>query len=160
MNKKLSRRQDQSTVSNLDAHLGYWLRFVSNHVSYAFARRIEQSSVTVAEWVLLREMFDAGSFAPSELSKSTGLTRGAISKLIDRLVNKGLASRVDRTDDRRYQTVALTDTGRKLIPKLAALADENDAEFFQALSAKERQVLIATMKKLVEANGLTRKPTE
>lgn len=156
----MSRRQDQNTISNLETHVGYWLRFVSNYVSYAFARRTEQCGVTVAEWVLLRQMFDAGSVAPSELSEVTGLTRGAVSKLVDRLMQKGLASRVERTDDRRYQTVALTEAGRRLVPKLAALADENDAEFFRVLSARERQTLLDMMKKLVASNGLTRKPTE
>lgn len=156
----MSPGQRQGTISTLETHVGYWLRYVSNHVSLAFARRIEGYGVTVAEWVLLRQMFDAGSVAPSELSEFTGLTRGAVSKLVDRLVNKGLASRVDRTDDRRYQTVALTEPGRKLVPKLASLADENDSQFFQALRTDERQALIDTMKKLVESNKLTRKPTE
>ena len=37
-------------ISDLDAHLGYWLRFVSNHVSQTFASRLQGKGVTVAEW--------------------------------------------------------------------------------------------------------------
>jgi DNA-binding MarR family transcriptional regulator len=147
-------------VSELKGHVGFWLRFVSNHVSQAFARRLLDSGVTVAEWVILREMFGTGSVAPSLLAESTGLTRGAVSKLVDRLLHKKLLTREGREDDRRFQSIALTDTGRKLVPKLAALADENDAEFFSALSARERQLLMETLKKLVEANALTKLPTE
>jgi hypothetical protein len=40
-------------ASELTAHLGYWLRFVSNHVSLAFARKLESRGVTVADWVVL-----------------------------------------------------------------------------------------------------------
>ena len=45
-------------------------------------------------------------------------------------------------------------------PQLAALADQNDEEFFHPLSARERAALIATMKKLVQAHGLQTLPTE
>ena len=146
--------------SALEVHLGYWLRFVSNHVSQAFARRLVASGVTVAEWVMLREMFDVAELAPSELAERTGLTRGAVSKLVGRLVEKKLMRRDAAEDDGRSQRVALTGAGRRIVPKLAAMADENDEEFFSALSKTEREGLRALMKKLVQANGLHTKPTE
>jgi DNA-binding MarR family transcriptional regulator len=74
---------------------------VSNHVSYAFARKLLASEVTVAEWVVLREMYEADAMAPSVLAEHTGMTRGAASKLIERLVAKKLVSRRGRSDDRR-----------------------------------------------------------
>jgi len=112
-------------VSGLEAHIGYWLRFVSNSVSQAFARRLV-----------------------------------AVSKLVERLVEKKLVRRDAADDDGRSQRVALTGAGRRVVPKLAALADENDEEFFAALGKTESEVLRALMKKLVRANGLHTKPTE
>jgi len=141
-------------VSELRSHTGFWLRFVSNHVSQAFAQRLAPCGVTVAEWVLLREMFDREEMAPSALAESTGLTRGAISKLIDRMVGKRLVSRKGSSHDRRYQTIGLTATGTRLVPSLAAIADENDEDFFAALSLAERKALEKTLKKLVKAKGL------
>ena len=88
------------------------------------------------------------------------MTRGAASKLVDRLVNKKLVTREDRTDDRRFQDIALTPAGRRLVPALAALADRNDEEFFHPLSAKEREALMTTLKKLVQVHGLHKLPTE
>jgi DNA-binding MarR family transcriptional regulator len=75
-------------------------------------------------------------------------------------VGKGLVTRQERSDDRRFQDIALTSTGRQLVPALAALADENDEEFFHPLSAAEREALIVTLKKLVQAHGLQKFPTE
>ena len=147
-------------VSELASHTGFWLRFVSNHVSHAFMRKLMDSGVTAAEWVVLREMYDKEEMSPSALADLTGMTRGAASKLIDRLVGKKLVSRRDRTDDRRYQDIELTAAGRRLVPALAAIADQNDEEFFTPLSAKERAALVATLKKLVQAHGLHRIPTE
>jgi DNA-binding MarR family transcriptional regulator len=148
------------TVSDLKKHVGFWLRFVSNHVSHSFARKLQKSGVTVAEWVILREMFDDDEIVPSAIAERIGMTRGGVSKLVDRLVGKGFITRRERSDDRRFQSVALTAAGRRLVPQLAALADQNDEEFFHPLSIRERAALIATMKKLVQAHGLQSLPTE
>src|SRR6185312_11598766 len=136
-------------TSGLEAHLGYWLRFVSNHVSQAFARKVEARGVTVAEWVLMREMFERDNVPPSELAERIGMTRGAISKLADRLLAKALITRTSSKDDARYQALALTKKGRALVPALAALADENDKEFFGHLDKPAREHLAAAMKEIV-----------
>src|ERR1700761_1987515 len=126
------------SISSLETHLGYWLRYVSNQVSHAFSLKVAARGVTVAEWVLLREVFDAPALAPSVLAERLGMTRGAISKLVDRLAAKGLVAKSADLADRRYQDVALTPAGRALVPDLAALADENDEDFFGHMSADER----------------------
>lgn len=136
------------------------MRLVSNHVSHSFARKLLTSGVTVAEWVVLREMYGVDPVAPSVLAGQIGMTRGAISKLIDRLLEKQMVTREDCSDDRRFQSVGLTQKGRQLVPKLAALADENDEKFFFALSATERKELVRLLKKLAKANDLRRLPTE
>jgi DNA-binding MarR family transcriptional regulator len=148
------------TVSNLKKHVGFWLRFVSNHVSQAFARKLLASGVTVAEWVVMREMFDDEETSPGSLAERIGMTRGGVSKLVDRLVGKKLITRRERSDDRRFQSIALTAAGRRLIPQLAALADQNDEQFFHPLLTRERAALIVMMKKLVQAHGLQTLPTE
>ena len=147
-------------VSDLRKHVGFWLRFVSNHVSHAFARKLLDSGVTVAEWVVMREMFDDETTSPGVIAERIGMTRGGASRLVDRLVGKGLVTRRERSDDRRFQSIALTSAARRLVPRLAALADQNDEEFFHPLSARERAALIAAMKKLVQAHGLQTLPTE
>jgi DNA-binding MarR family transcriptional regulator len=147
-------------VSDLKSHTGFWLRFVSNHVSHRFAQRLEASGVTVAEWVILREMFDGDITSPSVLAKKTGLTRGAVSKLIDRLLHKKLVTRTEAVGDRRFQDIALTAEGRAIVPRLAVIADQNDEEFFRHLSARERESLVATLRKLGSRNNLGKMPIE
>lgn len=148
------------TVSAMDAHLGYWLRFVSNHVSHAFGRRLEGRGVTVAEWVVLRALHDEDAMAPSRLAERLGMTRGAISKLADRLAGKGLAVRGTGGGDRRFQTLALTAAGRALVPELSALADENDAAFFGDLDPAERERIAEAMKSIVRRLGLRAVPID
>jgi DNA-binding MarR family transcriptional regulator len=147
-------------ASGLESHLGYWLRFVSNHVSHAFSLKLQARNVTVAEWVVLRELFGRGVIAPSELADHLGMTRGAISKLSDRLIAKALVTRTAGREDRRTQSLALTATGRAVVPKLSALADQNDAEFFGHLSASQRAGLETAMKDIVRRKALKTIPVE
>jgi DNA-binding MarR family transcriptional regulator len=149
-----------STASDLTSHLGYWLRYVSNHVSQAFARKVEAHGVTVAEWVLMRQLLDSEAVAPSRLAERMGMTRGAISRLADRLIAKSLVVRVADPDDGRAQTLSLTPAGRALVPELAALADANDAEFFDHLTSKERAALLRTLREIVDQRGLGSMPVD
>jgi DNA-binding MarR family transcriptional regulator len=147
-------------ASDLTAHVGYWLRFVSNHVSQAFARKVEEHGVTVAEWVLMRQLLDAKSAAPSRLAERMGMTRGSITKLADRLIDKALVVRTADPEDGRAQTLRLNSAGRALVPKLAALADANDAEFFDHLSPNERAALVKTLRAIVDRRGLVSLPVD
>lgn len=147
-------------ISDLTVHTGYWLRMVSNAVSQEFARKIAAEGVTVAEWTFLRALYDADAMAPSALADRMGMSRGAISKLADRLVDKRLVSRGDHADDGRMQTLTLTAAGRDKVPALAALADRNDAEYFGVLSDDERAALDRLLRTLADRRGLKTVPVD
>ncbi len=152
-------------VSGLEDHVGYWLRFVSNQVSQAFTAKVETEGVTVAEWVVLREMFEHSAANPSHLAERLALSRGAVSKLIDRLIAKDLVKKqlgmaVPSNRDGRYQTLELTKAGRRLVPKLAKLADKNDDQFFGHLSSKQRTEFVRLLKEIVVTNGWKKVPTK
>ena len=81
------------SANPLDAHLGFWLRFVSNHVSARFQKLLEAQGTTLTEWVALRTLFDKPHTTHAELIDALGMTKGAASKVISRLEEKGLALR-------------------------------------------------------------------
>jgi MarR family transcriptional regulator for hemolysin len=154
-------KKAQPEASQLKSHIGYWLRVVSNAVSHAFAKKLAACDVTVAEWVILREMYSGDkTTSPSIVADLTGLTRGAVSKLVERLLQKGLVTRAEASGDRRYQEIELTPAARKLLPKLARIADENDESFFSALTPSERRALKAMLVKMAESHQLNTSPIE
>ena len=147
-------------VSDLYAHLGFWMRMVSNHVSHAFANKLANKKVTVAEWAVMRALYGEAPTAPSRLADQMGLTRGAISKLAERLIGKGLLAREADAADGRAHTLTLTRKAIELVPELAALADRNDDEFFDCLNERERAELARLLKLIVVRSGLTATPIE
>lgn len=149
-----------SDVPELTAHLGYWLRRVSNHVSHAFARKLATKDVTVAEWALMRVLHGREPTPPSQLADDMGLTRGAVSKLADRLVGKALIIREPSPVDGRAHSLKLTKKGAVLVPELAALADRNEAECFAQMPGKDRRTLERILKETVFRLGITAMPIE
>ena len=97
---------------------------------------------------------------PSQLAARMGMTKGAITKLADRLVAKHLVTRRPNPDDRRAHALVLEPAGRALVPRLAALADANDALFFGDLAAEERRQLDTLLRKIAGRRGLRDAPTE
>jgi DNA-binding MarR family transcriptional regulator len=145
--------------SQLTDHLGYLLRQVSNHVSLSFARKLDAEGVAVAEWVLMRLLHD-GAAAPSRLAETMGFTRGAVTKLADRLIVRDLVVREADPQDGRAQRLALTAKGRRLTPKLAALADQNEAECFGHLSDGDRRHLRKILDETVARLALDAAPVD
>ncbi len=148
------------SVSALTDHTGYWMRMVSNAVSQDFARKLAGEDVTVAEWGFMRALYDARAMLPSALALKMGMTKGAISKLADRLLVKGLVVRSDSVQDKRAHSLSLTKDGRAKVPLLASLADHNDAEYFSVLTNDEHEHLLQTLKTLAERRGITSIPLD
>jgi DNA-binding MarR family transcriptional regulator len=151
---------NEGFAPKLESHLGYWLRRISNAVSGAFARALQEKQTSVAEWVVLRELHERGQTAPGELAESLGLTRGAVSKIVDKLDAKGWIQTETKKGDSRFRLLSLTRAGRRSLPVLAEIADQNDARYFDCLSAGEKSTLRKLLIKLADHNHIHDVPTE
>ncbi len=147
-------------IAGLESHLGYWLRRVSNAVSGAFSRALQEKQTSVAEWVLLRELHERGESQPCELADTLGLTRGAVSKIVDKLEGKDWVQTEANQGDSRFRLLSLTRAGRQSLPILAGLADQNEDRFFKCLSARERNVMRELLVKLAQHNHIHDVPTD
>ena len=158
METKSGVRTPSPAPSALDAHLGFWMRYVSNGVSARFAGLLESRGSSVTEWVALRTLFDSRQATHAALIQALGMTKGATSKIISRLEAKGLVRRRAAEGSGREQVLVLTRKGADLVPRLAALADENDAHFFGHLPASQRASLMRVCMALVEHHRLKGPP--
>lgn len=147
-------------IPELESHLGYWLRRVSNAVTGAFSRALQEKQTSVAEWVLLRELYERRQAAPAELADVLGLTRGAVSKTIDKLEAKRWVQADAKEGDNRYRLLSLTRAGQRSLPILAQIADQNDSAYFDCLNAREKVVLRELLMKLAEHNRIHDVPTQ
>jgi DNA-binding MarR family transcriptional regulator len=161
MNRRFnpSSPRRRQAVSRLDAHVGYWLRCASNQFSQALSRKLEDKGVTLAEWVVLRELYE-GDRRPCALAETLGLTRGAISKLAARLVSNLMITQQASGGDGRAQTLALTELGRTTVRVLAVLVDANEDEFFGDLEPDTRALMVATLREIIRRHGSGAAPAD
>lgn len=149
------------SIKRPEDHLGYWLTFVSSKVVTSLARRLEALDVSVSEWVALRKLFDQrAAISISALAEQMGMTKAPVSRLVERLVQKELVNRQDSRNDGRTQQIWLSSAGQKLVPKLAAIADQNDEAFFGHLTMNVRPMMIALMQDIVKRYRLTKIPAK
>lgn len=125
------------------------LRAASSTAHQRLSRALLPHGVTAAEWGLLREVRAEGAVPQTRLADRLGMTRGAISRLVDRLVTKQLLVRGrGGGGDRRVQIIGLTGASALLAPQLARAASDVEAALFADLSPQERAALGAALRKV------------
>ncbi|MFD4836495.1 MarR family winged helix-turn-helix transcriptional regulator [Achromobacter sp. NPDC058515] len=116
--------------------------------------------MSVAEWVALNQIRSGAALTPAGIAGATGMTRGGISKVLEKLQSKGWISRETSPEDNRVQLLALTRQGEHVLPELTVISDDNDEHFFGALSTAEQDMLRQLLKKLADIHQLSNIPVD
>ena len=96
--------------------------------------------------------------APGELSRSTMVTTGGMTKRLDRLEARGLVRREADPRDRRGRLIALTDEGRDLVDRTLEAHLENEERMLSSLPAARREELSDLLRGLLLALDVRRGP--
>jgi DNA-binding MarR family transcriptional regulator len=86
---------------------------------------------------------------PGELSRSTMVTTGGMTKRLDRLEEAGFIRREPDPRDRRGKLIALTDEGTTLMDDVVAAHVANEHRLVSHLSASQRSRLAALLRELL-----------
>jgi len=100
--------------------------------------------ITVEQFHILRHV-RRGTGSVSELATAKNISRSAISQAVDLLVKKGLLTRVQSTQDRRFVELALTEAGNELLDKLFKETRGWMKERMSGLSAEELTTIASAM---------------
>jgi DNA-binding MarR family transcriptional regulator len=122
---------------------------IRNHIRTVATGNFE---LTVEQFHILRYV-RRGTRSISELAAAKNISRPAISQAVDLLVNRGLLTRVQSTQDRRFVELNLTPAGNNLLD--AVFKDTRDwmKERMKNLRADELDQIINAMgvlKKMAE----------
>ncbi len=123
--------------------------FVRSHIR---ATATENFDITVEQFHVLRYV-RRGMCSISELASAKNISRPAISQAVDLLVHKGLLTRVQSTQDRRYVDLALTSAGNDLLDAVFKDTRSWMKQRMNMLSAGELETIaqaMEAMKKIVE----------
>jgi MarR family transcriptional regulator, 2-MHQ and catechol-resistance regulon repressor len=112
------------------------------------AADIEETGLGLSDFAVLEVLLHKGPLPVNTIGPIVDLTPGSISVAVDRLVAKGLVSRVESVEDRRVRMVALTPRGNNLIVSAFRKHSRQMKRVFAELSPEELRGLEITLKKV------------
>jgi len=111
------------------------------------AAGIEGTGLGDSDFRVLEVLLHKGPLPVNTIGPIVDLTPGSISIAVDRLVAKGLVSRVESAEDRRVRIVALTPLGKNLIVPAFRKHAGQMKRVFSELSPEELRTLEEALKK-------------
>ena len=112
------------------------------------AAGIEETGLGLSDFGVLELLLHKGPLPVNTIGPMVDLTPGSISIAVDRLVAKGLVSRVESAEDRRVRIVALTPHGKDLIVSAFRKHSGQMKRVFSELNAEELRGLEVALKKV------------
>ena len=121
-------------------------------------RVVEESGLTMSQCKVLLELGGLGdcpgTWQVTDLAEVFGGSLPAMSRAVDGLVRKGLATRVEDPTDRRVRLVRITAAGRALVEHLTTVKRNGLEAFAATRSAAERRKLDAAVEALMDREDI------
>lgn len=114
-----------------------------------FERACEANALTATQFIALVTMHDLGEVRMTQLAERMGLTPGAVSSLVDRLVDNGLVARRQEPTDRRAVFVHVTEKGRDLLQHTRCEKHERVRQVLSRLDAETARALNDALSELL-----------
>jgi DNA-binding MarR family transcriptional regulator len=117
-------------------------------------RVIEESGLSMTQSKTLLELGGLGEEIEArqvtDLAEALGVSVPSMSRAVDGLVKKRLATRVEDAEDRRVRRVEITARGKKLVDALMVVRQAGMETFAASLTAAQRRKLDAAVDSLMD----------
>ncbi len=104
-------------------------------------RQISPLGLTNMEFALLKTFLEKNEWTVTGLAEVLPADAPRISRVVTRMVERGLLRRRRRTDDRRVVELRLTRDGQELIADLHERVTAHEARLLEGVSAEEKETL-------------------
>jgi DNA-binding MarR family transcriptional regulator len=119
---------------------------------------LEESGLSMTQTKALLELGGLGEEAEprqvSDLAETFGVSVPSMSRAVDALVKKRLATRVEDPEDRRVRRVAITARGKDLVNTLLVIRQAGMEMFAASLSPAQRRKLDAAVDSLMDREDI------
>ena len=124
-----------------------WMKAFQAAAKYLYAG-LEETGLDDTDFRILEALLNKGPLPVNTIGPKVNLTPGSISVAVDRLLDRGLVSRVESHEDRRVRVVSLTPKGKELIAPVFRKHAVEIRKMFADASPKEVRSLETILKKI------------
>lgn len=140
----------QATVEETTIALSALARHLMGEAGRGFMREVERLGLSMPQVKALGLLEEGGALTIKAMSDRLGLSEPAVSRGVETLVRRGLASRADDPDDRRCKRVSLTAKGRRTFESVSDVRTAGFRAFVESLEDAEREALAAGLRPLMQ----------
>ena len=116
-----------------------------------FKRFMDEAKLSASQLNALMHLYYQGMCGVSDIGERLGVTNGAASQLVDRLVQQDLLTRAEDASDRRVRQIQLTPKGRALIEAGIEARQRWMQELTSALTPEQQNSIGAALTTLTKA---------
>ncbi|MDP3526503.1 MAG: MarR family transcriptional regulator, partial [Hoeflea sp.] len=131
--------------------LGQVLTFATAATGAMCQELLAAHDLTLAQWVILSALWRRDGMLVSEIADYTGNNAPAASRIIDRMAERGLVTRVPDGEDKRVVRVHVTEMGLGL-KHLEDFHERVNTQLLEGISAEEADTLFRLLRQ-VDANA-------
>jgi DNA-binding MarR family transcriptional regulator len=132
---------------------GYLIRRLHQIHVALFLEELRDSGLTPVQYGLLTALSFRGELDQGSLAEELGLDRTSTAEVLKRLERRKLVTRKPNPRDRRARLARITPRGRSLTAATFPRMQRAQDRMCAPLSQKERDVFMATLSRLIEANN-------
>jgi DNA-binding MarR family transcriptional regulator len=116
----------------------------------ALDRELAKFDISAPQLIVLASLASREADSAASLCKNISYDPGAMTRMIDRLEQKGLVRRTPHPEDRRATNLEITSAGRALYPQLVAAKETVAAQFLRGFGEDEIRALESMLNRLVD----------
>lgn len=132
----------------LNSSLGYYFNIIFINIKKAMELKLKPYNITHLQFSILINIYKNNVKTQKELLKFSYGDETSITRLVDRLEQKGYLVREQSSTDKRKKNLVLTSSGISLTKELISCAQEVNNELVKNLDTKEANELLNILQKI------------
>ncbi|MDM5270915.1 MarR family transcriptional regulator [Sulfurovum sp. zt1-1] len=135
---------------DMDRSLGFVLNRTAIASKNSFNQMIKNYGISPEQWSVIFRVVEQNGISQKELAYSTYKDQGNLTRMIDKLIQKGYINREADTDDRRAIKLFSTDKSVALVEEVIPMSSAHNANMTNGLSEEETTTLLELLNKVYE----------
>lgn len=121
--------------------LGFLLNRGTQSLHRQLNRRFHENNlnITYEQWSVLVYLYHCEGKSQNDIAEKTFRDKVSVTKIIDNLEKRSIVYRAPDNKDRRVNRIFLTESGKKIVPRLRSIAHDTLREAFTGVDIKERE---------------------
>ncbi|SFZ97372.1 Transcriptional regulator, MarR family [hydrothermal vent metagenome] len=133
---------------NMDESLGFILNRTAISTKMSFNKLIKSHGISPEQWSIIFRVVEKNGINQKELADSTYKDQGNLTRMIDKLVEKGyLIRKLNETDRRAFKLLA-TDKSKLLVENVVPISNLYNEQLTKDFTENEKVKLIELLNKV------------